>query len=577
MQRLPFASLILLAAAAQAVPTPRTVAALPPRVSAGRGADVPFDEYEAENGTTDGMLVGPDRRFTTLAAEASGRRAVRLAKIGDYVEFRLARAANAVTVRVAIPDGDAGEGRDVTLGLFANGKPMGALALTSRYGWYYGAYPFTNRPGDGHAHHFFDETRLLFGRMLPAGTHVRLQVRPQDRSPWYVIDLADFELVPPPSRPPPRAVSIVDFGADPSGVKPSGAAFERAIASARADHRPVWIPPGSFRVDGHVIVDRVHIGGAGPWYSIVRGRGPGFYGKKAPDQSTDVRLENFAILGEVTERVDHDQVNGIGGAIGGGSLIRNLWIQHTKVGLWFDGPMHGIVIRNLRILDTMADGLNFHRGVSDAVVEDNFLRNTGDDGLAAWSHVEADHHIVFRHNTIIAPVLANGIALYGGHDIEVSGNLVADTLTEGGGLHLGNRFDAVPASGPILFADNLVVRSGSFDPRWHFGVGALWFFALDAPIAADVTVRDTVLLDSNEEAIQFLGKPIGKMTLDGLKIERAKGPAIQLQSDGAATLTRSVANGLGAPAVLRCNRDFKLSRDANGGLEGESEKGCPPS
>ena len=66
-----------------------------------------------------------------------------------------------------------------------------------------------------------------------------------------------------------------------------------------------------------------------------------------------------------------------GGAIGGGSLIRNLWIQHTKVGLWFDGPMHGLTVSGLRILDTMADGLNFRGGVSDAVVENNFLRNTG--------------------------------------------------------------------------------------------------------------------------------------------------------------------------------------------------------
>jgi len=288
-----------------------------------------------------------------------------------------------------------------------------------------------------------------------------------------------------------------------------------------------------------------------------------------------VRLEDFAILGEVTERVDHDQVNGIGGAIGGGSLIRNLWIQHTKVGLWFDGPMHGIAIRGLRILDTMADGLNFHQGVSDAIVEGNFLRNTGDDGLAAWSRVDADHHIIFRHNTIITPVLANGIALYGGHDIEVSGNLIADSVTEGGGLHLGNRFNAVPASGPILFADNLVVRSGSVDPRWHFGIGALWFYALDAPIAADVTVRGTVLLDSTDEAVQFLGQWIGDVVLDGVRIDRTQGPAIQLQSNGAATVKHSIATGLGGPIVLRCNRDFKLTRD--GASDGESGVGCPPS
>ena len=570
MRCVPLLVLLTLAAAAQTAPTPRTIAALPLEASAGRGAVLPFDEYEAENGVTNGTLIGPDRTFTSLAAEASGRRAVRLGKIGDFVEFTLARAANAVTVRAAIPDGDKGEGRDVTLGLSADGKAIGQLALTSRYGWYYGAYPFTNRPEDGRAHHFFDETRLLFRRTLPAGTRVRLQMRRQDRGPWYAIDLADFELVPPPLAKPERAVSVVDFGADPSGRTSSTIAFKQAIAAGQSRHAPVWIPPGSFRIDGHLGVDRVHIQGAGPWYSVVRGRALGFYGKAAPEQSTDVRLEDFAILSEVTERVDHDQVNGVGGAIGGGSVIRNLWIQHTKVGLWFDGPMQGITVRDLRILDTMADGLNFHRGVSDAVVENNFLRNTGDDGLAAWSHREPDHHIVFRHNTIIAPVLANGIALYGGHDIEVSGNLIADTLTEGGGLHLGNRFDAVPASGPIMFADNLVVRSGSIDPRWHFGVGALWFFALDAPIQAEVTVRNMVLLDSSEEAVQFLGKPIAKVKFERVTIDRAKGAGVQLQSGGEAVVSDSRISGLGGPIVRRCNRDFKLS-----GLDGGNDEGCP--
>lgn len=575
MRHLLILPVLLMSEAAHAASTPRTIAALPPAATQGRGATLPFDEYEAENAVTNGTVIGPDRTFTTLPAEASGRRAVRLGKIGDYIEFTLARSANAVTVRAAIPDGDAGEGRDVTLGLFADGKPLGELALTSRYGWYYGNYPFSNRPADGRPHHFFDEARLLLGRTLPAGTHVRLEMRRQDRSPWYVIDLADFERVPPPATAPPGAVSVIAFGADPSGKSLSNAAFDRAIATARARRRPVWIPPGTFRMEGHVIVDRVHIRGAGPWHSVVGGRGFGFYGKTAPDMSTDVRLEDFAILGDVTERIDQDQVNGIGGAIGGGSVIRNLWIQHVKVGLWFDGPMRGLTVSGLRILDTMADGLNFRRGVSDAVVENNFLRNTGDDGLAAWSHKEADHHIVFRRNTIIAPVLANGIALYGGHDIEVSGNIVADTLTEGGGLHLGNRFEAVPVSGGIVFAGNAVFRSGSIDPRWHFGVGALWFYALDAPITAGITVRDTTLSDSTDEAIQFLGKPIGGVRLKHLRIQRAGGPAIQLQSDGIAHVSASRATGLGTPAVRRCNRDFRLTRLDNEGLDGESGQGCP--
>jgi hypothetical protein len=55
-----------------------TRAALDPALVAGRGATVDFAEQEAENAVTNGSIVGPDRSAYTLAAEASGRSAVRL-------------------------------------------------------------------------------------------------------------------------------------------------------------------------------------------------------------------------------------------------------------------------------------------------------------------------------------------------------------------------------------------------------------------------------------------------------------------------------------------------------------------
>jgi hypothetical protein len=565
---------LALAAGPGLAATPVTIAALPPEATAGRGAPVPFVEYEAENAATNGELLGPDRRFTTLAAEASGRKAVRLSGRGRFVEFTLARAANAVNVRYAIPDTPDGAGRDTTLGVYVGGRRIGALATTSRYGWFYGAYPFTNRPGDGRPHHFYDEARLLLGRTLPAGAKLRLMVGESDEAPWYVVDLADFELVPPPFSRPPRALSVARFGADPFGLRDSTSAFRRAVAAGRALRRPVWIPPGTFQLDGHLEVDRVSLVGAGPWRSVLRGRGVGIYGREAPAGSRAVVLRDFAILGDVRDRDDHAALAGIGGAMGGGSRIDNLWIQHVKVGLWFDGPMDGIAIRRLRVTDTTADGLNFHRGVGQASVEESFFRNTGDDGLAAWSGGAADHDIVFRRNTIVAPVLANGIALYGGRDMAVTGNLVADTLTEGGGIHVGNRFGAIPASGRIDIAGNIVVRGGSFDPNWHFGVGALWFYALDAPLGARIEVEALDLVDSSEEAIQFIGKRIEGVVLNGVRI-RGASHGFQLQSPGSAAAAAIVAADLRGPPILDCQSGFILHQgDGNSGLGTLSRSPC---
>jgi Alpha-1,3-glucanase catalytic domain D1/Pectate lyase superfamily protein len=555
-------------------PSAATVVALDPGATAGVGAPLDFVEYEAENGVTNGRTVGPDRTFTTLASEASGRRAVVLEGREDYVEFRLSAPANALTVRYALPDGPEGKPVDARLGVYAESRRITELAVTSRYCCYYGPYPFTKHVADGLGHHFFDHARILLDEVLPAGTVLRLTRDARFEAPWIAIDLVDFEMVPAPHRRPLRALSVVDFGADPHGELDSREAFAKAIAAATGSRRPLWVPPGHFRLDGHVQVDRVEIAGAGPWYSVLQGDGVGLYGRDAPNPSQAVDIHDLAIIGQVNERDDHKALAGIGGAMGGGSLIRNVFIQHVKVGLWLDGPFDGLIVRQVRVFDTTADGLNLHRGISGVIVEDSLFRNNGDDGIASWAEKLANHDIIIRHNTVVAPILANGVAIYGGHDIVVSDNLIADTLTEGGGLHLGNRFDAVPLSGKISLKGNMVVRGGSIDPRWHIGIGAVWLFALDVPIKAQIDLRTTRLLDSSQEAVLLYGRRIDGLVVNGLRIDRAGGSLIELRADGSATLSGVRATGIVEPTVRRCSA-FQLEwKESNNGLNSSSSQGC---
>jgi hypothetical protein len=551
-----------------------TVVALDPGVTAGVGAPLDFAEYEAEDAATNGRIVGPDRGFGALASEASGRRAVLLEGQGDYVEFTLSVPANALTVRYAVPDGPEGKPVDAMLGVYAHGRRITELAVTSRYCCYYGHYPFTKHVADGGGHHFFDHTRILLGEVLPAGTVVRLTRDPQFPAPWIAIDLVDFESVPAPRRPPWHALSGLDFGADPVGKFDSREAFAKAIAAASGSRRPLWVPPGHFRLDGHVEVDRVEIAGAGPWYSVLQGDGVGLYGRAAPNPSQAVDIHDVAIIGQVNERDDHKALAGIGGALGGGSLVQNVFIQHVKVGLWLDGPFDGLKVRHIRVFDTTADGLNLHTGISDVIVEESFFRNNGDDGIASWAEKLANHDIIIRHNTVVAPILANGVAIYGGHDIAVSDNLIADTLTEGGGLHLGNRFSAVPLSGKISLQGNMVVRGGSIDPRLHIGIGAVWLFALDTPIKAQIDLRTTTLLDSSEEAVLLFGRRIDGLVVNELRVDGAGGSLIELRADGSATLSGVHATGIAEPAVRKCSA-FQLDwRGPRNGLDSSSAQGC---
>ena len=176
----------------------------------GRGATVPFAEVEAEDAATNGTVIGPDRVYTHLPSEASGRRAVTLNGAGKYVEFTVPKAANAMSVRYSVPDSSNGTGLTTPVDLLVNGSKLKDLSLTSKYSWYYGGYPFSNNPGDGNPHHFYDETRTMFGSTLAQGAKVRIQL--SSGGP-VTIDLADFESVPAPIAQPAGSLSVDSYGA----------------------------------------------------------------------------------------------------------------------------------------------------------------------------------------------------------------------------------------------------------------------------------------------------------------------------------------------------------------------------
>ncbi|GAA3635488.1 glycosyl hydrolase family 28-related protein [Kineosporia mesophila] len=519
---------------------------------AGRGASVPFKEIEAEDASTNGTVIGPDRVYGQLPSEASGRRAVTLDAVGEYVDFTLPAAANSMVLRYSLPDNAAGTGRDATVAIESGGQKLTDLPVTSRYGWYYGGYPFSNSPGSN-PHHFYDEVRTKFSSTLAAGTTVRVRVTSVSASPTFTIDLADFEQVGAAGTAPAGSLNVATaYGADPTGAADATSAIQKAVNDGAAQGKTVWIPEGRFKVTGHIVVNNVTVAGAGPWYSVLTGAGVGLYGKYVADggPSTGVTLKNFAILGEVKERNDNDQVNAIGGAMSN-STVDNVWMQHNKVGAWMDGPMTNFVIKNSRILDQTADGVNFHQGVTNSSVQNTFVRNTGDDGLAMWAETNDNQNNAFTSNTVVAPILANNIAIYGGENISVTKNVVSDTVTNGGGIHVGNRYPGVQGAtavqGTFDIGENTLIRAGNSDYNWNFGVGAVWFNGLNEPINATINVHDTDILDSSYEAIQFIEGSTSGVHFTNVKIDGTGTFALQIQSPGSASFKNVTATGIGAP------------------------------
>ena len=543
----------------------------------GSGASLPYVEVQAENSATNGTVIGPSYAQGQLADEAAYRKAVTLQGSGQYVSFTTPVATNSIDFRYSIPDTSGGSVYTAPLSLYINGVKQSDFTLTNAYSWYYGSYPFTNSPGSN-PHHFFDEVHRLFSTTYPQGTTFKLQVDSEDTASSYTVDFADFEQVGAALTQPAGSVSVTSEGADATGAADATSAFNAAI-SAAGSGGTVWIPPGTYNVPGHISVNNVTVAGAGMWYSTVAGTAPGFYGNSAPSPSTNVHLQNFAIFGNVQERNDSAQVNGIGGALSN-STVSNLWIDHMKVGAWMDGPMDKVTFSGMRIRDTSADGINFHGGVTNSTVTNSDLRNTGDDGIAQWADTSlgADANDLISNNTVSDQILANGIAIYGGHDNTVTGNLVVDSgISQGGGIQVGQRFTSTPV-GLTTISNNTLIRDGDLDPNWQFGVGALWFDGSQGAITGPINVSNALIEQSPFEAVQWVEGTVSGVSLNNVTIAGTGTFAMQEQTGGAATFQNVTATGVAqanagnAPSYSCEGNSFAITD--NGGNSGVSPTQC---
>lgn len=480
---------------------------------AGRGAKLPFITTEAEAAAYSGKLIGPSRTYTAIAAEASNRQGVDLATTGSYLEFKAPVACNSILVRYAIPDANRGKGMKVPLKLFVNGQFRQDLVLTSEYVIVYGNFPWTNDAGQGRPRHFFDEVGVLVGD-IAAGATIRLERPAENKAKYCIVDLVDTEAVAAPLVKPEGYLSIADFGAVPNDGTLDNVAIEACVKAVKKTKATgVWLPPGTWNVDEPLYAD-VSYRGAGMWHTIIAPTTVGFQGI-----NRHFEIHDLAIFGQTLYRDDTKPSSGYEGSAGQGSVIENVWISHTKVGLWTERGSDGLMVKSCRIRNTMADGINLYRGTKNSLITQNHFRGTGDDAIALWSatmagNTEPDSGNVIKQNTIQCPWLANGIAVYGGKDTTIEGNLVFDTILNGAGIDLSSNFEPVPFSGTLIVKDNTLVRCGSYNgDGGHSSAsyekefrGALWIDLEGKGMDASLAVSGLQIFDATLHGITIEGK-----------------------------------------------------------------------
>lgn len=537
-----------------------------PMPSGSRGAAVPWVEYEAESGVTNGTTLAPSRAFGQIAAESSGRSSVQLSTTGEYVEFTSSAAANSVVVRYVIPDAPAGGGITATLSLYVNDVFRQKLDLTSKYAWSYGGETSTlNDPAAGGAHHFFDESRALVGD-IPAGATVKLQKDSDDTAAYYVIDLIDLEEVAAPTTIPADFISIVDCGATPNDGTNDGAAIQDCINQARSQGKGVWIPAGTFesttqlQSNQGITISDVTIRGAGMWHSTIHGSFARFH-----CIGNNCRFYDFSILGETTLRDDNNPENGFNGAGGTGSRLENVWVEHTKVGWWVGAGTQnvtdGLVITGSRFRNLFADGVNLCNGTSNSVVENSHFRNTGDDALASWSPAfdgGVNTNNVFRFNTVQIPWRANCYAIYGGRDNRIEDNLCLDVVTYPGIL-IAQDFDSHPFAGTTTVQRTSLIRAGG--PMWSQEHGALKLQAADGPISG-LVVRDIEIDSPTFSGLHIQGpSTVSNASFTNVRISNAGSWGISItNASGGATFSSVTVADPGSDGLRNQSGSFVITR-----------------
>jgi hypothetical protein len=581
----------------------------------GRGAAVPYTEYEAEDGRHNGTLLTTDAKrtfgHTNFGTESSGRASVRLDSTGEYVEFTSTAPTNSIVVRNSVPDAPGGGGAEATISLYADGEFVQKLTLSSRHSWLYGNTDdpegLTNRPG-GDARRLFDESHALLDRTFPQGTEFRLQRDANDSAAFHVIDLIDLEQVAPPTAKPAGCASITEYGAVPGDGLDDTDAIQRAVTADQNGQIPcVWIPAGQWRQEQKILTDDplnrgqhnqvgirdVTIRGAGMWHSQLYTLTPPHEagginhpheGNFGFDIDHNTQISDLAIFGSGTIRGgdgNHEGGVGLNGRFGKDTKISNVWIEHANVGVWAGrdysnipelwGPGDGLQFTGMRIRNTYADGINFANGTRNSTVYNSSFRNTGDDSLAVWASkyvkdpaVDVGHDNHFRNNTIQLPWRANGIAVYGGHGNTIENNVISDTMNYPG-IMLATDHDPLPFSGQTLIAGNALHRTGGafWGEAQEFGAITLFAQGQDIP---GVTIRDTEILDSTYDGIQFKtgGGAMPDVKITGVRIDRSNNGSGILAMGGArgsATLTDvTITNSAEEDVRIEPGSQFTINR-----------------
>jgi hypothetical protein len=272
------------------------------------------------------------------------------------------------------------------------------------------------------------------------------------------------------------------------------------------------------------------------WHSTITG-----YDAKFWCVSGGCTFRNFSVFGDTILRDDTVYDYRFSG---GAAVLDGIWIEHGNAGYWAGPGANGLSVKNSRFRNLTADGVNLWRGTSNAIIENNHARNTGDDAFAIFSaKFEAAPATgnQLRNNTVQIPWNANCFGLYGGTGHVIEDNVCADTV-DYPGILVGHLFDTYDP-GNIAITDNTLIRAGG--DGFNQAQGALKFLADQGNITG-VTVSGLEIIDATHYGVHFQGANTTNVTLSDVRISSPGNSGFWMEADanGSAQVSNVVVTGV---------------------------------
>ena len=174
-----------------------------------------------------------------------------------------------------------------------------------------------------------------------------------------------------------------------------------------------------------------------------------------------------------------------------------------------------MTIKNSRIRNLFADGVNMTNGSTDNLVDNNDARATGDDSFALFSAIDAggsdEINNVYSNLSSTLTWRAAGIAVYGGYANTFRNIYIADTLVYSGitisSLDFGYPMNGFGASPPTVFDNISIVRAGGH--FWGDQVfPAIWVFSA-SKVFQGIRVSNVDIVDPTYSGIMFQTNYVG--------------------------------------------------------------------